>query len=136
MTTLKVIEPNVDVQQLILDFCAEQYTEGEDDSKEEFVDEYIHEFRCSYTHETGLQPEYSRHYEAKEVARELYPGIWVGWTYWYGGGKHGEPECMPWLEDSYLLDVTTEMQPVHIFKKVEPLPKTKPETTFSVAESY
>lgn len=23
-------------------------------------------------------------------------GTWVGWTYWYGGGKYAEPSAIPW----------------------------------------
>jgi len=35
-------------------------------------------------------------------------GDWVGWTYWYGGGKHGEPDAIDWLSDAYNLIVTEE----------------------------
>jgi len=34
--------------------------------------------------------EYSRHYECDSVAAQMPDGSWVGWTYWYGGGKHSE----------------------------------------------
>jgi hypothetical protein len=43
----------------------------------------------------------SRHYESKSVAVEYFDGSWIGWTYWYGGGKHGEPDCIDWMEDCY-----------------------------------
>jgi len=58
------------------------------------------------THATGLPCEYSRHYESKAVAAQMLDGSWVGWTYWYGGGKHGEPGAVPWIEDAY--DVTAK----------------------------
>ncbi len=74
-------------------------------------------FRSSYSHETGISSDYSRHYESKSVAKEIAPGVWVGWTYWYGGGKHGEPSEVPWLDDAYLLDVETVMEPVLEFKR-------------------
>lgn len=61
------------------------------------------EIRCSGT-ETGLPCDYSRHYESEAVAAQMPDGSWVGWTYWYGGGKHGEPEAIDWMEDAY--DVT------------------------------
>lgn len=53
---------------------------------------------------------YSRHFDCKEVAYQTKTGHWVGWTYWSGGGKHGEPECIDWLEHAYLLEVVSEKQ--------------------------
>jgi hypothetical protein len=35
-------------------------------------------------------------------------GSWVGWTYWSGGGKHGEPESISWMSEAYELDVKEE----------------------------
>lgn len=62
----------------------------------------------------------SRHYESYSVAAEAPNGLWVGWTYWYGGGKHGEPEAIEWIEDAYLLNHEAEekMVVVHSFEKV------------------
>lgn len=51
--------------------------------------------------ETNIPAPSSRHYESKSVAMCIN-GQWVGWTYWYGGGKHGEPEGIDW--DPYLLN--------------------------------
>jgi hypothetical protein len=51
--------------------------------------------------ETGLKCPSSRHYESEAVARKLPDGSWVGWTYWYGGGKHGNPEEIEWMSDAY-----------------------------------
>ena len=49
---------------------------------------------------------------------EMLDGSWVGWTYFFGGGKHGEPSEMPWMEDAY--DVATEvvMEPVRKFRRI------------------
>lgn len=71
--------------------------------------------------ETGLPCEYSRHYESKAVAAQMVDGSWVGWTYWYGGGKHGEPEAIDWIDDAYDLDVTEEekLVVVRTWKKKE-----------------
>lgn len=70
--------------------------------------DYKSEFRES-GESTGLpEREYSRHYENMEVGRKLSDGNWVGWTYWYGGGKWGEPNAIPWMEHAYFLDVTEE----------------------------
>ncbi len=58
--------------------------------------------------ETGLKCDWSRHYESKAVAAKLPDGSWVGWTYWYGGGKHGEPESIEWIDYAYNLTCTEE----------------------------
>lgn len=55
----------------------------------------------------GLPGQYSRHYETDQVAGET-PFGWVSWTYWYGGGKHGNPEEIEWIEDAYFVDVVEE----------------------------
>ena len=76
------------------------------------------ELRGSYTHETEIQVAYSRHYECKSVARQ-FGGKWVGWTFWYGGGKHGEPESVKWMEDAYFLEAKEETKVVLTFTKSE-----------------
>jgi hypothetical protein len=70
--------------------------------------------------ETKLPTCYSRHYECKEVARKLSDGTWVGWTYYYGGGKHGEPEAVQWMENAYNLELTEKEMVVKVqeFKKI------------------
>lgn len=71
----------------------------------------ISEVRCSGV-ETGLKCDYSRHYESKAVATEYIDGSWVGWTYWYGGGKHGEPESIDWMEFAYSVNCVEEQKMV------------------------
>jgi len=70
--------------------------------------------------ETNLPTEWSRHYESKSVAAKAPDGSWVGWTYWYGGGKHGEPESIDWMDSAYDLSVTEEEKLVIVrtFKKI------------------
>jgi hypothetical protein len=81
--------------------------------------DYESEFRGGDV-ETDIDTEYSRHYEAKSVAVEI-DGEWIGWTYWYGGGKHGNPEEIDWMEDAYLLNCQEEEKLVVIrtFTKIE-----------------
>jgi hypothetical protein len=90
--------------------------------EEQYLDDQISEaeseLRGSYTHETGIQAQYSRHYESKAVARQ-FGDKWVGWTYWYGGGKHGEPESVEWMEHAYFVEVKEETQVVLVFSKPE-----------------
>lgn len=75
------------------------------------------EFRSS-GEDSGIPDRYySRHYECKEVARQLNDGTWIGWTYWFGGGKHGEPESIEWMEDAYEVEVKEEQRIVRIFSK-------------------
>jgi hypothetical protein len=69
--------------------------------------------------ETGLECEYSRHYASKAVARQLDDGSWVGWTYWYGGGKHSNPEEVEWIDSAYYVDVKQETKVVNVFSKKE-----------------
>ncbi len=78
------------------------------------------EIRCGDV-ETGLECDYSRHYESKAVAMEMPDGSWVGWTYWYGGSKHGEPEAIQWMEDAYEVNCSEEekMVVVRTFNRVE-----------------
>lgn len=67
----------------------------------------ILDFRSIGTN-TDLKCEYSRHYESDAVAAKLSDGTWVGWTYWYGGGKHGEPEGIEWMSDAYEVNCIEE----------------------------
>lgn len=70
--------------------------------------------------ETNVAAPHSRHYEAQSVASQAPDGSWVGWTYWYGGGKHSEPEAVDWMEDAYNLTCVEEqkMVTVRTFAKV------------------
>lgn len=81
-----------------------------DDLYEAFRDDMYdlkYEFREGEV-ETNLPCDYSRHYESKSVAAKMPDGSWVGWTYWYGGGKHGEPESIDWVSGAYDLNVVEE----------------------------
>jgi hypothetical protein len=69
--------------------------------------DYKYQFREGQI-ETGIPCEHSRHYESKSVAAQASGGSWVGWTYWYGGGKHGEPEAIDWMESAYNLNCVEE----------------------------
>ena len=72
--------------------------------------------------ETGLPCGWSRHYESKAVAAQMPDGSWVGWTYWYGGGKHGEPEAIDWIGDAYDVNCVEQekLVVVRTFSKPDP----------------
>ena len=71
------------------------------------------------THETGLPCDTSRHYSSRAVAAQMLDGSWVGWTYWFGGGKHGEPGEMEWLDTAYDLQAVEVQKVVLEFIKIE-----------------
>lgn len=59
---------------------------------------------------TGLPSPYGGHYETESVAAQMPDGTWVGWTYYYGGGKHGSAWELEWMDDAY--DVTCREEQV------------------------
>ena len=78
------------------------------DDNDDLVQDELYEFREGEV-ETGIPSKnYSRHYECHEVASQMVDGSWVGWTYWYGGGKYGEPEAVDWMDSAYNLDCVEE----------------------------
>ena len=90
----------------------------EDHGLDDEVSEAESQLRSSYTHETELACQSSRHYEAVSVARQ-FGDKWVGWTYWYGGGKHGEPGSVEWIEHAYFVEAKEETKVVLTFTKTE-----------------
>ncbi|GJH22449.1 hypothetical protein CBA19CS22_37925 [Caballeronia novacaledonica] len=86
-----------------------------DDLYDECEDKWdaIYEVREG-TFETKLPSPSSRHYESKSVAAKAPDGSYVGWTYWYGGGKHAEPEAIDWMNEAYDLTVTEEQKMVTV----------------------
>lgn len=78
------------------------------EDNDDLVQDELYEFREGEV-ETGIPSKnYSRHYECHDVASQMVDGSWVGWTYWYGGGKHGEPEAVDWMDSAYNLDCVEE----------------------------
>jgi len=79
--------------------------------------DHVYDCQCevrSGQYETGLEPEWSSHYESKAVAARLPDGSFVGWTYWYGGGKHGDPGSLEWMENAYEVNCTEEQKMVTV----------------------
>lgn len=89
-----------------------EYDRADEDDPDELYDAR-NEVRCTGT-DTSLPCEYSRHYESKSVAAQALDGSWVGWTYWYGGGKHGEPAAIDWMSDAYDVVCTEERKMVTV----------------------
>lgn len=81
--------------------------------------------------ETGLTAPYSRdtrHYESCSVASQMPDGSWVGWTHWYGGGKHSQPSAIPWMDEAYDLNCTEvpTVVMVQTFTRPADAPKANP----------
>ncbi|MGF6081969.1 hypothetical protein ACQE9W_28310, partial [Klebsiella pneumoniae] len=58
--------------------------------------------------ETGLPTPYVRYFEVKAVAAKYIDGTWVGWNFYYGGGKHSNPEAIDWIDEAYDVSVKEE----------------------------
>lgn len=66
--------------------------------------DYEYDFRISGIDTPEMMESYNHNYESKGVAAILFTGEWVGWTFWFGGGKYGDPEEIPWMEEAYDLN--------------------------------
>lgn len=65
---------------------------------------YLIEYETRYGMETNLHPKTSsRHYEIDVHAMQV-DGVWVAWDYYYGGGKHGEPEAFDWISNARIVE--------------------------------
>lgn len=58
--------------------------------------------------DTDLPAPWSSHFESKARAMQMPDGSWVGWTYWYGGGKHASPQDIDWMSDAYDVQCSEE----------------------------
>tara|TARA_R110000851_G_scaffold62675_5_gene143568 strand:+ start:270 stop:668 length:399 start_codon:yes stop_codon:yes gene_type:complete len=96
------------------DHWEEMIDEGHED---DLNDAMQYEFRGS-GEETNLPCDCSRHYESYTMARDL-GDVSVAWTYWYGGGKHGEPDAIEWLDDAYFVSCEKVVKTVNIYSKIE-----------------
>ena len=122
-------------KQILIDALTNGFYEPEfgmpnDDNINEFFYEYHHdicsvidaeqEFRCSGV-ATNLKADGSRHYEAEQVAKQLSCGAWVSWTFWFGGGKHGQPESVEWIDQAYQVDFSEEVKTITVrtFKQLD-----------------
>lgn len=88
----------------------------------DIVREVINEFRES-GEEIDDKVEQDRYYCYQDVSRKItgLDDLYLGWTYYFGGGKYGEPEEVEWMEDCYLLKCkeVEETRIVKVYEKVE-----------------
>lgn len=91
----------------------------EDRNADWSLQDEIAEFRSGQIETPDIKTEHSRHYETKAVAAKMPDGSWVGWTFWYGGGKHGNPEEIDWMSEAWDLKVVGEkVVTTLVFEKV------------------
>lgn len=73
------------------------------DENDELADP-ISEIRCGGIYASNIKAAtFSRHYEIDVNAMKI-EGVWVAWDYYYGGGKHGEPEAYDWISDARIVN--------------------------------
>lgn len=115
---MKVIEWQQAKEVLFLDVTHENIDQAYDDVHElGLLDDAVYEIRQSGI-DTGLPCPSSRHYECDAVAIQV-GDKWVGFNYWYGGGKHGEPEAIDWIDDAYFVKATPKVITSYDFEKEE-----------------
>lgn len=84
----------------------QEYVVGTDYPEDYFNDE-LNCFRENGEDSNLCSKQSSRHYEEDYVVRQI-KDKWVGWTYWHGGGKYGEPEAIDWMSDAEFVEVDSE----------------------------
>jgi len=99
------------VDETNIDEAWEAFHQATNDDENGWLREEVNAIRTSGTKSGIPNRDWSRHYDCHEVAA-LVGGRWVGWTYWYGGGKHGEPEAIDWIDSAYFLDVKEESRTI------------------------
>jgi hypothetical protein len=117
---------NKTAPQILEDYIRHLASEGlsrEEKNDECLVEDYCHDVKYELRQgeiETNIGSECSRHYESKSVAIHLkdFDGFtgYIGWTYWYGGGKYGCPEGVEWVPYAYFLDIIDEKEVVTVVR--------------------
>lgn len=85
--------------------------------KEEYPDDLqdaTEEVRTSGEVANGIEEAYDRHYEIDMVAHQLPDKTWICHEYWHGGGKHGCPESVPWIDDAFDIECVKEEKVVEV----------------------
>ena len=70
---------------------------------------------------------HTKHYQSAEVATVLCDGKAVAWTYYSGGGKHGDPSELDWLDQAYFVDCEQVPKIVRVYspwRTLEPVTKS------------
>lgn len=115
----------VDVNEFDEKLCYQLYKETRYETwigDMDIVREVINEFRES-GEEIDNKVQQGRYYCYQDVAKKITGSndLYLAWTYYFGGGKHAQPETVEWMEDCYLLRCkeVKETRVVKVFEKVE-----------------
>ena len=79
---------------------------------------YYSEFRQNYDQVIESHEYSGRHYDGDFVAQKI-GDIWVGYPYYYGGGKYGSPELIDWIDDAVYLKATETTKVVYEFEVIK-----------------
>lgn len=78
------------------DVIGDTFNTGFEGEYEDDFQEILYEIRDEGFEVNLSTKTYSRHYEVDCYVLEI-EGKWIAYDYYYGGGKHGEPEEFDWL---------------------------------------
>lgn len=111
-----------DVNNFDEDKVIEFYEEVEYEKWEDYIRDIVSDFRES-GEEIDNKVEQDRYYCYQDVAKKITGSedLYLGWTYYFGGGKHAQPDQVEWMEDCYLLTCreVEETRIIKIYEKVE-----------------
>lgn len=121
---LEFLEANLeDVEKFDEDKCNELYKStiyyswiGDIDIVREVVNELRYgEFNLSD------EVDEDRYYSNREVGSSItgLEDTYLAWTYYFGGGKWGEPEAVEWMDDCYLVVEKEEVKLVKVYEKIK-----------------
>jgi hypothetical protein len=87
--------------------------------REEILHGAIEEVRKSGTPMNNIVVD-GRHYCSREVVSRVtgFCKIFLAWTYYFGGGKYGEPYEVEWMDNCYLVVEKEEVKVVKVYEKV------------------
>ena len=94
--------------ELTLDNAEHIYNQNvyEDEIYADTLQELLVDFRYSGT-ASNLSAPYSRHFEVDMHVR-LIDGVWIAWPFYYGGGKHAEPDVIEWIGQAKIVEIERE----------------------------
>lgn len=93
--------------------CPDEFLNGE------YLEDKMSDALCEIRHtgeEINLSAKnYSRHYEVDCVAAK-FDDVWIAWDYYYGGGKHADPDAIDWIPDAEILNLDKEEEVVTVVR--------------------
>lgn len=112
-----------DVENFDEDKCKKLFDDKRYESwieREEILYGAIEEVRRSGTPTNNIVVE-GRYYCSREVVKRITGlcRVFLAWTYYFGGGKYGEPDEVEWMDDCYLVKEKEEIRIIKVYEKVD-----------------